>query len=119
MFGAEGDDRRRAAREDHGVATVERPRHHPAATKPVPEFYRLVNERICELGWFDSGGYAFVCEYDDASCARAMRMQAWEFDAVRSAKKLFVLLPGHERAGRDEQLVRTEQFVIVRMLERN
>ena len=117
MFGAGGDDMRGAARQDLVMATVERPRRRTATSTSVPEFYRLVNERIRELG-FDSGDYAFVCECDDAGCARSMRMQAWEFDAVRTAKELFALLPGHERLGRDEQLIRTDRFLIVRILER-
>jgi hypothetical protein len=47
-----------------------------------------------------------------------LRMQPWEYEALRSDVTLFAVLPGHERAGGVELLVRTDRFVIVRMRAR-
>jgi hypothetical protein len=84
----------------------------------IPEFFRAVNERIRELGWHESSQYELVCECDDPGCARMLRMQPWEYEALRSDVTLFAVLPGHERAGGVELLVRTDRFVIVRMRAR-
>ena len=36
-----------------------------------------------------------------------------EYEALRSDETQFAVLPGHERAGEDEVLVRTDRFVVV------
>jgi hypothetical protein len=80
--------------------------------------FRMVNERIRELGLPHSLEYALVCECDDVGCARAFQMRPEEYEPVRSDPMLFAVLPGHEQVGRDVVLARTDRYVIVRTRER-
>jgi hypothetical protein len=79
----------------------------------IQGFFRAVNERIRELGWGESGEYDLVCECDDIGCKRPLRMRPEEYDRVRSDATQFAVLPGHEWAGEDDVLVRTDRFVVV------
>jgi hypothetical protein len=79
----------------------------------TPEFFRAVNERIRELGWGYSGEYDLVCECDDIGCNRALRMRPDEYQALRSDPMQFAVRPGHERAGEDVVLRRSDRFVVV------
>jgi hypothetical protein len=41
-------------------------------------------------------------------------MQPGEYEALRSDALLFAVLPGHERPGSQQLLIRTDRFVVVR-----
>jgi hypothetical protein len=84
-----------------------------AAATTIPEFFRAVNERIRELAWPVLSDYDLICECNDSSCMRLLRMQAEEYEALRADQLHFAVIPGHERYGRDKVIVRTERFVIV------
>jgi hypothetical protein len=85
-----------------------------AGATTIPEFFRAVNERIRELAWPVLSDYDLICECNDSSCMRLLRMQAEEYEALRADQLHFAVIPGHERYGRNDRvIVRTERFVIV------
>jgi hypothetical protein len=76
------------------------------------ELFRAVNERIRELeGARDE--YDFMCECEEESCTRVLRMTAERYEALRADPDCFVVLPGHERPT-DEVISRSARLLIVR-----
>jgi hypothetical protein len=75
------------------------------------EFFRSVNERILELEG-PQHEYDLMCECEEESCTRVLRITAKQYEAVRAEHDCFVVLPGHERPT-DEIISRSDQFVIV------
>ena len=84
----------------------------------TPASRRALNERMCALQWPALAEYHLVCECGEARCAKAMRMHPSEYEALRLEPTVFAVIPGHERAGRDELLLRTDGFVVVRISKR-
>jgi ATP-binding cassette, subfamily B, bacterial len=75
--------------------------------------FRAVNERIRQLeGSRAVGEYDFCCECEDETCAGVLRLTAEEYESVRSDKRRFAVLPGHEYPA-DEVSTRSDRFVIV------
>lgn len=57
----------------------------------------------------------FLCECDDRTCARVVRLLREEFAELSSRPGLFVVLPGHERGAAPTRVVRREErFSVVR-----
>jgi len=75
--------------------------------------FRAVNARIRDLAGEWQSAYEFICECDDESCTRVLRMTVEQYEAVRTDPSAFAVLPGHEQS-RDRLLSRTEGLVIVR-----
>ncbi len=99
------------------MSVVERPSGPPdeQPTTNGPELFRAVNERIRELegGWLVDE-YDFICECEDASCMRVLRMTAEQYEALRADPACFAVLPGHEHPDIDEIVSSVEGLVIVR-----
>jgi hypothetical protein len=55
----------------------------------------------------------FLCECGDANCVEHVRVSLAEYQEVRSEHNHFVLLPGHEQAGIESAVWRTDRFVVV------
>ena len=85
-----------------------------AAHEHVSELFRAVNERILELGAPESGHAELVCECRDEACTHMLRMTPAECEALRSEPHLYAVVPGHDRAGSEEVVRRTDRFVLVR-----
>jgi len=78
---------------------------------PNAHLFRAVNERIRELGG-SLGEYSFICECDDMTCTRVVRMTVEEYDALRQTTAAFAVVPGHEQPG-DEVVGNCETHVVV------
>ena len=77
--------------------------------------FRAVNDivrRLAEQPVDDV--HDFVCECEDETCARVLRMTGAEYDALRADADCFAVLPGHERRETAEAVGRTDSYVIVR-----
>ncbi len=74
--------------------------------------FRAVNERIRDLAGEWQSTCEFICECDDESCTRVLRMTVEQYEAVRTDPAAFAVLPGHEQ-WRDRVLSRAEGLVIV------
>jgi hypothetical protein len=87
----------------------------PSLGRPqrTAELFRAVNNRIRELAadWPDD--YEFMCECNDETCTRVLRMTVEEYEELRADPALFVVLPGHEQPD-DDEIERSKEIVIVR-----
>jgi hypothetical protein len=64
------------------------------------ELFREVNEKIVRLNEvFESPEGDFLCECANSMCAARLRVTLWEYDAIRSDPRRFLMAPGHERPG--------------------
>jgi hypothetical protein len=77
------------------------------------QLFRSVNERIEHLSEAVVGDFDFVCECNDSTCTKVMRMSAEEFQNLRSDSSLFAVVPGHE--GFEDVAGRTQRYVLVRL----
>jgi hypothetical protein len=87
----------------------------PSDERPQPRsthLFRAVNERTRELAGEWLGEYQFMCECDDETCTRVLRMTVEQYEGLRTNPASFAVLPGHEQP-RDEVLSRSEGLVIV------
>jgi hypothetical protein len=75
--------------------------------------FRLVNDRIHELGPPSLNEFDFVCECGNEDCTHAMRMTEQEYEAARADARQFAVLPGHEHAFA-EVVNRTDRYVLVK-----
>jgi hypothetical protein len=91
---------------EHRGKTSERPQPRSAY------LFRAVNERIRDLAGEWLSECEFICECDDETCTRVLRMTVEQYEAVRTDPAAFAVLPGHEQP-RDRVLSRTEGLVIV------
>jgi hypothetical protein len=80
------------------------------------ELFRAVNERILDLSPRGFGAAELICECADESCTSLLTIMPEEFDAMRSQRGVYAVLPGHEHPGRDEVLESTDTYVVVRPL---
>lgn len=58
--------------------------------------FRIVNERIAELGFDLDGRAAFVCECGNRECSRTIELTRAEYESVRAHARHFLLAPDHE-----------------------
>ena len=79
---------------------------------PNGHLFRAVNECIRELAEELLGEYSFVCECDDETCMRVVRMTVEEYEALRQTTAAFAVIPGHEQPG-DEVVGRCETHFVV------
>jgi hypothetical protein len=77
------------------------------------QLFRSVNERIEHLSEAVVGDFDFVCECNDSTCTKVMRMSAQEFQILRSDSSLFAVVPGHEEF--EDVAGRTERYVLIRL----
>jgi hypothetical protein len=76
------------------------------------DLFRLVNDRIRELGPPSLDQFDFVCECRSAGCTDALRMTQDEYKAARADAEQFAVLPGHELAF--AEIARTDRYVLVK-----
>jgi hypothetical protein len=77
------------------------------------ELFRLVNDRIHELGPPSLAEFDFVCECAHEGCTDAIRMTEAEYEAARADTAQFAVLPGHEPA-LAEIVARTDRYVLLK-----
>jgi hypothetical protein len=77
------------------------------------DLFRLVNDRIHELGPPSLAEFDFVCECGNQDCTYAMRMTEAEYETARADSAQFAVLPGHE-LGFAEIVARTDRYVLVK-----
>jgi hypothetical protein len=77
------------------------------------DLFRLVNDRIHELGPPSLAEFDFVCECAHEGCTDAIRMTEPEYEAARADMAQFAVLPGHEPAF-SEIVARTDRYVLVK-----
>ena len=77
------------------------------------DLFRLVNDRIHELGPPSLAEFDFVCECAHEGCTDAIRMTEAEYEAARADTAQFAVLPGHE-PGFAEIVARTDRYVLVK-----
>jgi hypothetical protein len=77
------------------------------------DLFRLVNDRIHELGPPSLEEFDFVCECGNDGCTHAMRMTDKEYAAARADAAQFAVLPGHEPVVADV-VSRTDRYVLVK-----
>jgi hypothetical protein len=77
------------------------------------DLFRLVNDRIHELGPPSLAEFDFVCECAHEGCTDAIRMTEHEYEAARADTAQFAVLPGHELAYA-EIVARTDRYVLVK-----
>jgi hypothetical protein len=77
------------------------------------DLFRLVNDRIHELGPPSLAEFDFVCECAHEGCTAAIRMTEPEYEAARADTAQFVVLPGHEPT-LAEVVARTDRYVLVK-----
>jgi len=65
------------------------------------DLFRLVNDRIHDLGPPSLAEFDFVCERAHEGCTNAIRMTEPEYEAARADTAQFVVLPGNDRRSRD------------------
>jgi hypothetical protein len=80
----------------------------------VSDLFRAVNDRIRELNEAAVGECEFVCECGDEACMHVLHMTVAEYDAARSDRAQFALLPGHQRPTSQNIVSRSERFVLVK-----
>jgi hypothetical protein len=77
--------------------------------------FRAVNRIVRDLDRDRvAGEHDFVCECQDETCTRVLRMTGAEYDALRADADCFAVLPGHERWDAADVVGRTDSYVIVR-----
>lgn len=77
--------------------------------------FRAVNDIVRDLDRDRVAGvHDFVCECQDETCARVLRMTGAEYDALRADGDCFAVIPGHERWDAADVAGRTDSYVIVR-----
>jgi hypothetical protein len=76
------------------------------------DLFRLVNDRIRELGPPSLDEFDFVCECGAMACTHALRMTEEEYEAARADAEQFAVLPGHELAF--AEIARTDRYVLVK-----
>jgi hypothetical protein len=77
------------------------------------DLFRLVNDRIHELGPPSLAEFDFVCECAHEGCTDSIRMTEAEYEAARADIAQFAVLPGHEPAF-SEIVARTDRYVLVK-----
>jgi hypothetical protein len=77
------------------------------------DLFRLVNDRIHELGLASIAEFDFVCECSGEECTEAMRMTDQEYQVARADTAQSAVLPGHELAFA-EVVSRTDRYVLVK-----
>jgi hypothetical protein len=56
----------------------------------------------------------FLCECADARCTKVIRLTLAEYEDVRAGARRFAVVPGHEVAAGDEQVIgRNDRFTTV------
>lgn len=84
--------------------------------------FRQVNERLEELNrtFADfTEMLEVVCECADIGCADMIRIPPAEYERVRSDPTLFIVVPGHEVAGIENETASRNGYEIVRKRERD
>ena len=79
----------------------------------MEDLFRLVNDRIHELGPPSLAEFDFVCECAQEGCTDAIRMTEPEYEAARADTAQIAVLPGHEPE-LAEIVVRTDRFVLLK-----
>ena len=64
------------------------------------DLFRLVNDRIHELGPPSLAEFDFVCECGHEGCTHAIRMTGEEYELARAHTAQFAVLPGMSRGSR-------------------
>jgi anti-sigma B factor antagonist len=82
----------RAAAMNGGLA-VDSWEDKEAKTRTV---FRIVNERIAEVGFDLTGRAGFVCECGNRECSRTIELTRVEYENVRAHARHFLLAPDHE-----------------------
>jgi hypothetical protein len=77
--------------------------------------FREVNERIEEVARdFEVPGQAsFVCECGDVDCTEMVSMTLREYNDLRTNRRRFAILPGHEDPSVERVVARTPRFFVV------
>ena len=81
--------------------------------------FREVNERVEEVADDFADGdeedqlIGFVCECARRECTESIEATRAQYEAVRSNRLRFLLLPGHEDDSVERVVERTERFVVV------
>jgi hypothetical protein len=79
--------------------------------------FRALNERLRAGSgtWGPGEGVLeLVCECGDENCIRAITLTARDYEAVRSDKTQFIVVPGHERAEVEDVVDEREGWLVVR-----
>ena len=79
--------------------------------------FRQINERLESLnqsfGEF-SECFSIVCECGDAECAERIDVEPQEYARHRQDPALFIVKPGHEAAGVESVVERSQTYEVVR-----
>jgi hypothetical protein len=82
--------------------------------------FREINERLEELNrtFADyTDLLEIVCECADIGCADLIHVSPAEYERVRKDPTLFIVIPGHEVIGVEEETSRRDGYEIVRKRE--
>lgn len=77
--------------------------------------YRAVNDQIEQLGnrWdLLDGPLAVLCECGNPLCVERIELAKPAYEAIRQRPARFVLKPGHETAGVDRIVERTDGYLV-------
>ena len=76
--------------------------------------FRVINEEIAQLGArFETDPLDLVCECSDPDCTARVRVPRDEYERVRGEPTHFVVVPGHETAGRERIVLREPGYCVV------
>lgn len=76
--------------------------------------FRAVNERIAALGRrYGAESLDLVCECSSAECTQRLRLPASMYERVRADSAYFLVIPGHETAGIERVVERSEGYCVV------
>lgn len=76
--------------------------------------FRAINEQIAQLGVrFETDPLDLVCECSDADCTVRIRVSGSDYERIRAEPTHFVVVPGHETAGIERIVTRTDGFCVV------
>lgn len=77
--------------------------------------FRTVNDIIRDIDAERIADFLdFVCECENETCTRVLRMSGAEYDALRAKLDCFAVLAGHEREEMTDVVSRTDAYLIVR-----
>lgn len=81
----------------------------------VQAFYRHVNERIAAVSArLEPGGrLEILCECGEAGCTERVRIDAHEYEAIRSQPTHFALVAGHEDRAVEDVVSARDGYLVV------
>jgi hypothetical protein len=74
--------------------------------------FREVNERLRELS-NRNDQTEYQCECSDVACMDTIALDTAQYEAIRSKRKVFVIVPGHERLEVERVVDEDDRFMLV------